>query len=80
MLLLDPCIPKAWQGFEISYRHRSARYEITVENPGGVSRGVAGWTLDGVAQPTPPPGSPARMSLVDDGATHHVRVILGDPK
>ena len=77
MLLLDPCVPKTWQGFEIAYRHRSARYEITVENPGGVSRGVAGWALDGVAQPTPPSGGPARISLADDGATHQVRVTLG---
>lgn len=76
-LLLDPCIPKMWQGFEIAYRYRSARYEITVENPAGVSRGVASWTLDGVAQPTPPPGATARISVADDGATHRVRVILG---
>jgi cyclic beta-1,2-glucan synthetase len=80
MLFLDPCIPKTWQGFEIVYRYRSARYEIVVANPSGLSRGVASWTLDGVAQPTPPPGSPARMSLADDGATHQVRIILGVSK
>ena len=79
-LLLDPCVPKTWQGFEIRYRYRSARYEIAVENPGGVSRGITSWVLDGVAQPTPPPGSPACMSLADDGATHQVRVILGVSK
>jgi cyclic beta-1,2-glucan synthetase len=80
MLLLDPCVPKTWQGFEIGYRYRSARYEIAVENPSGVSRGVTSWTIDGVAQPTPRPGSPARMSLADDGAIHQVRVILGVSK
>jgi cyclic beta-1,2-glucan synthetase len=77
MLLLNPCVPKAWQGFNIVYRYRSARYEIAVENPSGVSRGVTSLTLDGVAQPTPQPGAPARVSLADDGATHQVRVILG---
>ena len=76
-LLLDPCIPRAWPGFELTYRYRSARYEIAVENPDGLSRGIAGWMLDGAAQPTPPPGSPLRLGLVDDAATHRVRVILG---
>ena len=80
LLLLDPCIPAKWQGFEIAYRYRSARYEIVVENPDGVNRGVASWTRDGVPQPSPPSGNPARISLADDGATHHVRVILGVSK
>ena len=71
-LALDPCIPRAWPGFEIAYRHRSARYEIRVENPAGVSRGVARLELDGVALP-PGDGVPLR----DDGATHRVRVVLG---
>jgi cyclic beta-1,2-glucan synthetase len=80
MVLLDPCVPKAWPGFEIEYRHRSARYEIAVENPNGVCRGVASWTLDGVTQPTPLPGTPARLNLADDGATHRVHVVLGVPQ
>jgi hypothetical protein len=42
--------------------------------------GVTNSALNGVAQPTPPPGSPVRMSLADDGVTHHVRVVLGDPQ
>ena len=40
-LLLDPCIPRAWPGYEIDFRYHSASYEIVVENPQGVSRGVA---------------------------------------
>ena len=39
-LALDPCIPRSWPGFEIAFRYRSARYEIAVENPLGVCRGV----------------------------------------
>ena len=80
VLLLDPCVPKVWKGFEIVYRYRSARYEILVENPSGVNRGVARWTLDGAVQPTPPPGSPARINIADDGAAHQVRVVLGVSK
>jgi cyclic beta-1,2-glucan synthetase len=73
MLLVDPCIPSAWPGFEIEYRHRSARYRITVENPRAVSRGVTRLELDGAVLPTDGAGVP----LADDGATHEVRVTLG---
>jgi cyclic beta-1,2-glucan synthetase len=72
-LLLDPCIPRAWPGYEIDFRYHSARYEIVVENPQGVSRGVASSELDGQALT----GGGARIPLADDGATHRVRVVLG---
>jgi len=77
ILLIDPCIPQAWHGFEIGYRYNSAYYNIAVENPNRVSRGIAGWTLDGVAQTPPSKGNPVRINLTDDGATHLVRVELG---
>jgi cyclic beta-1,2-glucan synthetase len=38
-VVLDPCIPKAWPGFDITFRHGSATYAIHVENPKGVTRG-----------------------------------------
>ena len=72
-LLLDPCIPRTWPGFEIVFRHGTARYDIQVENPGGVSRGIAHAELDGVALS----GAQARVTLADDGQTHRVRVVLG---
>ncbi len=72
-LYLDPCIPRAWRGFDITFRYHSARYEITVENPQGVARGVSSIELDGA----PLAGGSMQIQLADDGATHHVRVILG---
>ena len=69
MLLIDPCIPRAWPGFEITFRYHSSRYEIVVENPQGVARGVSSVELDGA----PLAGG---IPLVDDGVTHHVRVVL----
>jgi cyclic beta-1,2-glucan synthetase len=72
-LLLDPCIPKAWPGFNIVYRHGSAIYEIHVENPDGVNRGIAHAELDGETLT----GARARVALADDGKTHQVRVTLG---
>jgi cyclic beta-1,2-glucan synthetase len=72
-LLLDPCIPKAWPGFKIVFRYHSSRYEIEVGNPSGFCRGVAHAELDGAALT----GNKARIPLVNDGATHRVKVILG---
>src|SRR6185312_13160627 len=45
-LEVDPCIPRGWPGFEITFRFRSARYEIVVQNPQGVCRGIHSTTLD----------------------------------
>ena len=72
-LRLDPCIPKGWPGYEISFRHGSARYAIEVENPLGVSRGVTAVTLDGRRLS----GKPALIPLADDGADHRVQIVLG---
>jgi cyclic beta-1,2-glucan synthetase len=71
-LVVDPCIPRAWPRFEIVFRYRSARYEIVVENPRGVSRGVASVEVDGDLL-----DGDFGIELADDGAGHRVRVILG---
>ena len=73
-LLVTPCIPPQWRRFEIAFRHASARYEIAVENPTGVSRGVVSTVVDD----TPLPEGASRILLQDDGATHRVQIILGD--
>jgi cyclic beta-1,2-glucan synthetase len=72
-LILDPCVPRAWRGFSIVFRYRSARYDIAVENPQGVCRGVTCVELDGEALPR----DRTEIPLVDDGQTHRVRVVLG---
>ena len=72
-LLIDPCIPSKWPGFEIVYRYGSTRYEITVKNPRSVSRGVSSVELDGKALAA----RPAQITLADDGITHRVRIVLG---
>jgi cyclic beta-1,2-glucan synthetase len=73
-LVLDPCIPRNWPGFEIAYRHGSTRYDIVVENPDGVCRGIITTTLDGQVLPV----EKARpITLQDDGGAHRLEVILG---
>jgi cyclic beta-1,2-glucan synthetase len=73
-LEMDPCIPKAWPRFEVMLRHRSARYEIVVENPDGISRGVVSVQVDGGAAVAE---QGLRLNLLDDGLTHRVLVRLG---
>ena len=76
-LRVDPCIPKHWPGFQLTYRKRGlrdvmTRYEITVENPGRVCRGVTRVELDGNALP-----AADAIALTNDGHTHSLRVVLG---
>jgi cyclic beta-1,2-glucan synthetase len=72
-LLVDPCIPRNWPGFEIVVRYRSARYEISVDNSDGAGHGVGSAELDG----TPIKGRPLRLPVMDDGGVHCLRVRLG---
>jgi cyclic beta-1,2-glucan synthetase len=72
-LVIDPCIPRAWPGFEITYKFGASRYRIAVENPHGVNRGVRRATLDGQELP----GTQCAINLVDDGTYHYGVVTLG---
>jgi cyclic beta-1,2-glucan synthetase len=76
-LTLAPCIPARWPHFEISLRFGRARYEFAVDNPEGVNRGVVRVELDGTAQAAAVKAGAAHLSLLDDGKTHRVRVVLG---
>ena len=71
-LSIDPCIPRSWTGYSIRFRYHSSLYNIQVENPAGVARGVALTEVDGKVLP----GS-ASVPLTDDGASHVIRVVLG---
>jgi cyclic beta-1,2-glucan synthetase len=70
-LRIDPCIPRAWKGYEITYRTRGAEFHIRVENPDGVCRGVRRVEVDGVAQ------DDLLVELVGVSGIHRVRVVLG---
>jgi len=70
-LIIDPCIPSAWPGFNVALRHGASRYDVTVENPGRVCRGVATIELDDAVCDTK-----TRVPLCADGAPHRIRVIM----
>ena len=46
-LRIDPCVPSFLRRFTVCRRFRGAVYEITVENPDGVEKGVKEILLDG---------------------------------
>ena len=75
-LRIDPCIPADWPGYRISYKHRGKQhvstYNICVENPYGICRGVSLLELDGQTLE-----GTAAVELNDDGGTHKLRVVLG---
>ena len=73
-LEIDPCIAPDWPGFGATVRVGDARYEVEVENPDGVARGVRSIHVDGR------PCTDGRFPLVDDGRTHEVLVRLGAPR
>jgi cellobiose phosphorylase len=70
-LRLQPCVPPSWPRFEMIYRHRSATYQILVDNSGGTGRGVRSVELDGQ------PLANLWVALSDDAKVHKVRVALG---
>ena len=73
-LLIDPCIPRHWPGFEINFQYRSARYEITVKNPQKLCQGVLSLTLDGEKLAD---AATFLVPLMDDAKLHRVQVTLG---
>jgi cyclic beta-1,2-glucan synthetase len=70
VLIVDPCIPKAWPGFSATLRRGETTWNIAVANPRGVNRGIARVTVDGANAPA------HSVPLIDDGNVHEVRVTL----
>jgi len=70
-LRFEPCVPPSWPRFEMTYRHRSAVYQVSVDNSAGTGRGVQWIELDGKRL------ADGRVPLSDDRKMHEVRVALG---
>ena len=68
-LTLDPCIPADWKEFSAVRRWRGAEYDIHVENPDGVMKGVQELYLDGEKV--------ERIPVMAQGSRHDVRVVMG---
>lgn len=68
-LLIDPCVPADWKEFSMSRVWRGAKFEIKVENPDGVMKGVKELYLDGAKVD--------KIPVQAAGSKHEVKVVMG---
>ena len=71
ILKINPCIPKDWPGYKLTYQFGATRYRISVENPEGVNQGIKLVSLDGKTL------TDNQIPLSNDGGQHEVQVLLG---
>ncbi|WP_411281352.1 GH36-type glycosyl hydrolase domain-containing protein [Gemmatimonas sp.] len=69
-LRIEPCVPRDWQEFSITYRFGNSTYEIVVRNPAQLRQRGSRVMLDGTLFRT------NTIPLVDDGQVHHVVVDM----
>jgi len=70
-LEIDPCIPRAWDGFRVIREFRNVTYHIEVKNPNHVCRGLRSVKVD---------GKEITGNIVldlKDGKSHSVEAIMG---
>ncbi|KAB3534392.1 glycosyl transferase [Alkaliphilus pronyensis] len=70
MLLIDPCIPKEWKNYSIQYKYIDTTYNIAVNNPNAVNRGIKEVMVDGVTQ------KEKEIKLKNDGLEHTVNITM----
>jgi len=70
-LLVDPCIPKGWANFTVIRHFRNAIYEIQVENPNHVSKGIKDVIIDGERLHS------NLLPSFSDGRKHIVKITMG---
>ncbi|MGA9350553.1 MAG: glycosyl transferase, partial [Anaerolineae bacterium] len=70
-LQINPCLPRKWDGFRVTRKFRNAIYQIEVNNPDHVCKGVKSVKVDDkeVADNVVP--------VFGDGKTHQVEVVMG---
>jgi len=70
-LSINPCIPPEWDGFTVQRKFRNALYNITVQNPNHISKGIREILVDDkkITGNILPP--------FEDEKTHNVKVIMG---
>ncbi|CFR14727.1 cyclic beta-1%2C2-glucan synthase [Yersinia frederiksenii] len=71
-LVINPCIPTSWQGFEATINLANTRYVIRVENPEQRCQGITSATLNGSLLSHQPDG--LRVAL--DGSEYELIIIL----
>lgn len=69
-LMIDPCVPRDWDVFEVNREWRGAQFAITVKNPDKVQKGVRTITLNGRTVEGPIPRQ-------EPGTLNEVIVVMG---
>ena len=70
-LRIDPCIPKHWTEYKMTYRYVETIYQIHIDNPRGVNKGVTRLILDGSEV------IGDGIQLINDGQEHAIHVLMG---
>lgn len=70
-LQVDPCIPAAWDGFSVKRVFRGTIYNISVENPDHICKGVKKLIVDGKEV------HGNIIPAMDDGNTHQIVCVMG---
>jgi cellobiose phosphorylase len=78
-LVIDPCIPSAWQGFKVRRIFRGATYNIEVRNPGHVNGGLQAIWIDGEKYAEHCFAAKPALPLFEAGSTHEILVTLAKP-
>ncbi len=71
-IVVDPCIPSAWPGYEATLKVGDTRYDIRVDNPSQRGRVVSHAVLDG----SPIPSTEGRIRVALDGGTHQLLISI----
>ncbi len=67
-LIVDPCIPKAWDKFKVIRVFRGATYDIEVQNASRVNKGVKTIIVDG--------NETDKIPVFPEGTVHDVKIIM----
>lgn len=70
-LRIDPCIPPAWEGYDVKRVFRGSTYYITVSNPDHVGSGIRSIAVDGTTI------DGRTLPVGETGSEYNVQVVLG---
>ncbi|MGB5666294.1 MAG: glycosyl transferase [Maribacter sp.] len=70
-LVIDPCIPVKWNGFKMKREFRGAKYNIEIQNPDHVSKGIKLVYVNGIEIES------NKVPILEKGKEHSVKVIMG---
>ncbi len=69
-LRIEPCIPKEWEEYKISYQYGKTKYKITIKNPEKKNTGIARLRINGMER------EETQVKLMDDGKIYEIEAIL----